>query len=147
VFTCLHPCLHSIVCMDRKPGCHGHVINLIVQAFLFMDSKAAIEADYKQIEEFDKASYDIDMIQAWKRYRDLGWYEIGALGKVHNTAFHIRADNFRYNGFKNHAGRVLPLDNDTHWNLWFHLLNVTLEKQDHVKWYQEENYNALKMIS
>ena len=32
-----------------------------------MDSKAAVEAPYKQIEE-DEASYDVDMIQAWKRH-------------------------------------------------------------------------------
>jgi hypothetical protein len=28
----------------------------------------AVEAICKQIEEFDEALYDIDMIQAWKRY-------------------------------------------------------------------------------
>ena len=124
--------------------CHGHVINLIVQAFLFMDSKAAVDAACKQIEELDKASYDVDMIQAWKTHRDLGWCEMEALGKVHNTALHIWADNLRYNQFKNRAGRVLPLDNDTHWNSWFNLLNIMLEKQDHVKWYQEKNYDTLR---
>ena len=35
---------------------HGHVINLIVQAFLFMDSKETIEDACKQIEELDEAS-------------------------------------------------------------------------------------------
>jgi hypothetical protein len=46
--------------------CHGHVINLIVQAFLFMDSKEAVDVACKQIEDLDKASYDVDMHQAWK---------------------------------------------------------------------------------
>jgi hypothetical protein len=78
----------------RRIRCHGHVINLIVQIFLFMDSKAAVKAGCKQIEELDEASYDMDMIQAWKKHRDLGWCEMGALRKVHNTALHIRADNF-----------------------------------------------------
>ena len=77
----------------RHIRCHGHVINLIVQAFLFMDSKAAVDAACKQIEDLDEASYDVDMIQAWKTHRDLGWCEMGALGKVHNTTLHIRADN------------------------------------------------------
>ena len=54
-----------------------------------MDSKAAVDATYKQIEELDEASYDVDMIQAWKTHQDLGWYEMGALGKVYNTALHI----------------------------------------------------------
>ena len=128
----------------RRICCHGHVINLIVQAFLFMDSKEAVDTACRQIEELDEASYDMDMLQAWKRHRDLGWREMGPLGKVHNTALHIRADNFRYNQFQKRAGRILALDNDTRWNSWFHLLNITLEKQDHVKWYQEKNYDTLK---
>jgi hypothetical protein len=74
--------------------CHGHVINLIVQAFLFINSKIAVEAACKQIKELDSVSHDMDIIQAWKKHRDLGWYKIGALGKVHNTALHIRADSF-----------------------------------------------------
>ena len=97
----------------HRVRCHGHVINLIVQAFLFMDSKEAIEEACKQIENLDGASYDMDMIEAWKKNKDLGWHEMGPLGKIHNTAVHIRADN---NLFKNRAGRVLGLDNDTRWN-------------------------------
>src|SRR5436305_3558643 len=51
----------------RRIRCHGHVINLAVQAFLFMDSKPAVEPACKQIEELDEASYDMDMIESWKR--------------------------------------------------------------------------------
>jgi hypothetical protein len=124
--------------------CHGHVINLAVQAFLFMDSKEAVEAACKQIEALDEASYDIDMMEAWKKNKNLGWREMGPLRKVHNIAVHIRADDYRYNLFKKRAGRVLGLDNDTRWNSWFRLLNVTLEKQEHVKWYQDKYYDSLK---
>ena len=113
-----HYCVH----------CHSHVINLIVQAFLFMDSKEAVEEACTQIENLDRASYDMDMIEAWKKNKDLGWRQMGPLGKVHNTAVHIRLDNHRYNQFKKCAGRVLGLDNDTRYNLWFLLLNMTLEK-------------------
>ena len=128
----------------HRVRCHGHVINLIVQAFLFMDSKEAVEEACKQIEDLDEVSYDMDMIEAWKRNRDLGWREMGPLGKIHNTAVHIRADNHRYNQFKKRAGRVLGLDNDTRWNSWFLLLNVTLEKQEHVRWYQDRYWDSLK---
>jgi hypothetical protein len=93
--------------------------------------------------DLDEASYDVDMIEAWKKNRDLGWHEIGPLGKVHNTAIHIWADNYRYNMFKKRAGRVLGLDNDTCWNSWFLLLNVILEKQEHVKWYQNKHWEGL----
>ena len=68
---------------------------------------------------------------------------MGPLGKVHNTAVHIQADNYWYNMFKKCAGRVLGLDNDSRWNSWFLLLNVTLEKQDHVKWYQDKHWEGL----
>jgi hypothetical protein len=34
------------------------------EAFLFMDSKEAIEVACKQIEDLDEASYDVDMIEA-----------------------------------------------------------------------------------
>ena len=128
----------------RRIRCHGHVINLVVQAFLFMDSKEAVEEVCKEIEELDQASYDMEMIEAWKKNKSLGWRQMGPLGKVHNIAIHIRANDYRYNQFKKRAGRVLALDNDTRWNSWFLLLNVTLEKQEHVKWYQDKYYDSLK---
>ncbi len=124
--------------------CHGHIINLIVQAFLFMDSKEAVQAACKQIEELDGASYDMDMIEAWKKSKGLGWRQMGPLGKVHNIAVHIRGDDYRYNLFQKRAGRVLGLDNDTRWNSWFLLLDVTLKKEEHVKWYQDKYYDSLK---
>ncbi|KAF4311338.1 hypothetical protein GTA08_BOTSDO13153 [Botryosphaeria dothidea] len=100
----------------RRIRCYGHVVNLIVQAFLFMHSQEAVEAACKQIEKLDEASYDMDMIEAWRRNRGLGWREMGSLGKVHNIAIHMRANDYRYNMFKRRAGRVLGLDNDTRWN-------------------------------
>jgi hypothetical protein len=33
-----------------------------------MDSKKAVDATCKRIEELDKASHDMDMIQAWKNH-------------------------------------------------------------------------------
>src|SRR6202035_991728 len=111
----------------------SHVINLAVQAFLFMDSKEAVEAACSQIEELDAAAYDIDMIEGWRKKRILGWHEIGPLSKVHNICIYIRANDYRYNLFQKCAGRVLELDNDTCWNSWFLLLDITIEKEEHVK--------------
>ena len=100
----------------HRVHCHGHVINLIVQAFLFMDSKEAVEEACTQIENLDEASYDMDMIKAWERNRDLGWCEIGPFGKIHSTAVHIRTDSRLCSLFEKRAGRLLGLDNDTCWN-------------------------------
>jgi hypothetical protein len=77
----------------------AYVINLAVQAFLFMDSKEAVEAACLQIEELDTAVYDIDMIEGWRKKRILGWHEIGPLSKVYNICIYIRANDYRYNLF------------------------------------------------
>jgi hypothetical protein len=55
----------------HRVHCYNHIINLITQAFLFMDSKEAIEEACTQIENLDRASYDMDIIKAWKRNKDL----------------------------------------------------------------------------
>jgi hypothetical protein len=128
----------------QRIRCHGHIINLAVQAFLFMDSKEAVEAACRQIEELDAAVYDADMIEGWKRKKTLGWREMGPLGKVHNICIHMRASDYRYNLFRRRAGRVLGLDNDTRWNSWFLLLDMTLKKEEQVKWYQDKYYDSLK---
>ena len=69
---------------------------------------------------------------------------MGPLSKVHNICIYIRANDYWYNLFQKCAGRVLGLDNDTRWNSWFLLLDVTIEKEEHVKWYQDKYYNSLK---
>ena len=57
----------------QRIRCHGHVINLAVQAFLFMDSKEAVEATCQKIEELNEAIYNIDIIEGWRKKKALGW--------------------------------------------------------------------------
>ncbi|KAI7760066.1 hypothetical protein LZL87_014073 [Fusarium oxysporum] len=86
------------------------------------------------------------MMQGWKKRKERGWSQLGPLGKLHklhNTAIHIRANDYRYNLFQRHAGKVLGLDNDTRWNSWFLLLDAALNKEDNIKWYQDKYYDAL----
>ncbi|KAI8416675.1 hypothetical protein FOFC_02988 [Fusarium oxysporum] len=127
----------------RRIRCHGHIVNLCVQAFLFMDSKEAVLEACRQIEEMDQASFNIDMMQGWKKRKERGWSQLSPLGKLHNTAIHIRANDYRYNLFRRRAGKVLGLDNDTRWNSWFLLLDAALNKEEHIKWYQDKYYDAL----
>src|SRR5437762_3451543 len=51
-----------------------------------------------------------------KKLKTTGWHQIGALGKLHNLAVHIRSSEQRYNWFYELAGVALGLDNDTRWN-------------------------------
>lgn len=127
----------------RRIRCHGHIINLCVQAFLFMGSREAVLEACREIEEMDEASFNMDMLEGWKKQKELGWRQMGPLGKIHNIAVHIRADDYRYNLFRRRAGKILGLDNDTRWNSWFLLLDTALNKEEHIKWYQDKYYDAL----
>jgi len=128
----------------QRIRCHGHVINLTVQAFLFMDSKEAVQAALEQIEEDDEAAFGTDFTDGFNAQKVLGWRKLGPLGKVHNTSIHMRANDYRWNLFKKRAGKALGLDNDTRWNSWFVLLDVALNLQEHVEWYQKKYYENLQ---
>lgn len=56
----------------------------------------------------------------------------------------MRDNDYRWNLFKKHAGRALALDTDTRWNSWFVLLDVVLDLQEHVEWYQKRYYESLE---
>jgi hypothetical protein len=76
---------------------------------------------------------DIQLLEEWKKAKSYGWRQMGPLRKVHNTAIHIRANNDRYHTFGKRAGKQLGLDNDTCWNSWYELLDVTLDKHEHIE--------------
>jgi hypothetical protein len=128
----------------QRIRCHGHVINLVVQAFLFADSREASRAAVEQIEDDDEAAFGSDFLSGFQTQKALGWRRLGPLGKVHNIAIHLRDSDYRWNSFKRRAGRGLPMDNDTRWNSWFTLLDVALGVQEHVEWYQKKHYDTLQ---
>ncbi|KAH8704549.1 hypothetical protein GQ44DRAFT_831443 [Phaeosphaeriaceae sp. PMI808] len=79
----------------RRIRFHGHVVNLAVQAFPFMDSKEAVEVACEEIEELDETLYSTDMMETWEKNKGLGWRQMGPLGKVHDIAIHIRANDYK----------------------------------------------------
>ena len=109
-----------------------------------MDSKEAVQAALEQIEEDDEASFGTDFIEGFKAQKAFGWRRLGPLGKIHDTAIHIRANEYRWNLFKRRAGRVLALDNNTSWNSWFVLLDVVLNLQENAESYQKRYYESLE---
>lgn len=128
----------------QRIRCHGHVINLAVQAFLFINSKEAARAALEQIECDDETAFGTDFATRVKTQRALGWRRPGPLGKVHNISVHMRESDYRWTQFKKRTGRSLGLDNDTRWNLWYLLLDVSLNHQEHVEWYQRKYYEDLR---
>lgn len=96
-----------------------------------------------EIEEMDQASFNMDVMQGWKKRKERGWSQLGPLGKLHNIAVHIRANDYSCNLFRRRAGKVLELNNNTRWNSWFLLLDTALDKEEHVKWYQDKYCDAV----
>lgn len=128
----------------QRIRCHGHILNLAVQAFLFMDSKEAAQAAVEQIELADELAFGADFYERARAQRAQGWRRLGPLGKVHNISVHMRGNDYRWSDFKKRAGRSLGLDNDTRWNSWFRLLDAALRLQSHVEWYQRKHYDDLR---
>ncbi|KAI8416734.1 hypothetical protein FOFC_03047 [Fusarium oxysporum] len=129
----------------RRLRCSGHIMNLIVQAFLFR-SKA------KKIQEDEREGVD----EAYERLRRLSereeggiitkaqateeWREFSVLGKLHNLCIYSRSSTSIYNDFKAEIGRALPRDNDTRWNSWFRLIDVAIENRaKFMDWIQENH--------
>ncbi|KAF4334808.1 ribonuclease H [Fusarium beomiforme] len=128
----------------RRIWCHGHIVNLAVQAFLFIDSKEAAREALEHIEDTDESAFGTDFSERIKPQRAQGWRRLEPLGKVHNISIHMRENDYRWNEFKKRAGRSLGLDNDTRWNSWFLLLDTTLNLQSYVEWYQKKYYQDLR---
>jgi hypothetical protein len=71
---------------------------------------------------------------------------MGALGRLHNIAVHIRSSEAHYNEFIDLAGESLGLDNDTRWNSWFELIDKTKKPKvrSAIREYQERHCHDLE---
>jgi hypothetical protein len=66
------------------------------------------------------------------------------LGKLHNIIVHIRQSAGRTKEFKDLAGRMVPLDNRTRWNSWFHILYIALKLDTAINNYTKKHFDTLK---
>ena len=106
--------------------CMGHILNLVVQAFLFTNSE-----DEKEMDSYDQENIEEDEEGGEKYARERASKirtKMGVMGKVHNIVVHIRASPQRTTQFKTAAGKTIPLDNRTRWNSWYRMLQTTLEE-------------------
>src|SRR5450755_1765199 len=136
----------------QRIRCQGHVINLIVQAFLFSSKKdeKLMESYDKEDEEQEGEEDEEEVVQLVpplakpkdkrkKKNEELGSELLfdergknirdimGPMGKLHNNVVHIRKSANRTTWFKDRTSKIIPLDNRTRWNSWFTMLNIALE--------------------
>jgi hypothetical protein len=116
---------------DWRIRCIGHIINLVVQAFLFTDL-----VNMDELESYDEAEVDGELID--EEVKKAKFRLLGPLGKAHNIVVYIRSSGGRADYFRKLAGRMIPMDNRTRWNSWHNMLQVLLEQKAHIDKYCED---------
>jgi hypothetical protein len=117
--------------------CIGHIINLVVQAFLFADVIGMEELE--SYDEQDQSKESIDEEARRTKFRLLG-----PLGQGHNIVVHIRGSPGRTAEFRELAGRMIPMDNRTRWNSWYTMLVVLLNLRPAVEKYCQDHEDELE---
>ena len=117
--------------------CIGHIINLVVQAFLFLDL-----VDIDELESYDKEEADGELIN--EEAKKAKFKLLGPLGKAHNIVVYIRGSGARAEHFRKLAGRMIPMDNRTRWNSWHNMLEVLLKEKAHIDKYCEDFEHELR---
>jgi hypothetical protein len=120
----------------RRVRCTGHIINLAVQAFLFHGCKDMELLDQYEDQEENGHQSDEEKRAAFR--------VMGPLGKLHNIVVHTRGSTSRSKEFKALAGRMVPLDNSTRWNSWFHMLAVADEAAGAIDTYTKNHIDVLR---
>jgi len=121
----------------QRIRCHGHILNLAVQAFLFEGS-----IDVSWIEFCDNRDA-ADLTEGEQKENMKAFRAMGVLGRLHNVIAHSRSSAGRTAQFVKHVGRRIPLDNRTRWNSWYNLLDVALEKEAGINEYIKSNLDSL----
>lgn len=127
----------------QRIRCLGHIINLIVQAFLFPGSqKSPSEEDLNLYDRKDQEGTEPEPSE--EQSRGDKFRSMGAIGKLHNIVVHIRCSGPRTNEFVKSSKRRIPLDNRTRWNSWYSMLTVACELEKELDFYTKNHQKDLR---
>ena len=135
--------------------CHGHVINLTSQAFIFAPDKEMInavinkvreEADTENEDEDDTNKHDEEarLAALLKKKKKLSQKDIRPLGKLHRIIAYMRALELLYNEFLDTAGRIILMDNDTQWNSWHAMSMVACELEGFINVFMKNHHKVIR---
>ena len=120
---------------QERLRCLGHIINLVVQAFLFHDH---FEIEELRTYDEEEPGCSADTLERAKSFR-----KMGPLGKLHNIVVHIRGSTQRTKDFVASAGRKIPLDNRTRWNSWYQMILAATQNETAIDAYIKSHHSDL----
>ncbi len=117
------------IASQQRIRCLGHILNLVVQCFLFPKEEYIDELDsYDLADDQGKGLDEPQQEQRRSKIREM----LGPLGKLHNVVVHIRASPHRTTEFVEtlKAKVRIPLDNRTRWNSWYKMLHMVFRDEN-----------------
>lgn len=130
----------------RRIRCLGHIINLVLSAFLFADNQTALEEVLEHAIEEEEETLVCELLieklrnlkgskgKKNKKKDDFtGWRSIGALGKLHNIAVYLKISDILSDHWRQLSPNLnLGIDNTTRWNSWYLLIKRAVSKRSEI---------------
>ncbi|KAL9561303.1 hypothetical protein ACKAV7_014658 [Fusarium commune] len=110
----------------RRMRCFGHILNLVVQAFLYGNNAASFELQSEAYDILERVEEDLEH-----------WRAKGPVGKLHNIIKFIRASPQRTEAFKAHAGEQEE-NNAMRWNSTYMMIERAVVKQSELNSFIQE---------
>ncbi|EAQ91954.1 hypothetical protein CHGG_00189 [Chaetomium globosum CBS 148.51] len=138
IYRSLDPTITDRDIKARRMRCFGHVLNLVVQAFLFGQDATCFERDAYTLSLWSDDEAEL-----------AHWRAKGPVGKLHNIVKFIRASPQRSEAFRQHAKEAqtsddyllseeptwdlgLKQDNSTRWNSTYLMIERAVRKRDDI---------------
>jgi len=139
------------IAQEMRGRCLGHMINLIVNAFLA--NKEILEENEEEdlwvtitatsYEEAHDQAKEKGKKASRKKKTSSKLEPIAVLTKLHGIVVHMRNSPGHAKDFRRLAGRLIPQDNTTRWNSWFTMIKVACEKEAAIVKYTLNNRSDL----